>query len=189
MKILVINGSPRRNGNTSQLMDLILDSTKKANQDFEILRYDLNDLAFKGCQGCMGCKQETSKGCVQADDLTPVLQAMQDSDAWVIGTPIYMGNMSGQLKLCVDRIYGFMGPNRTNRIPPGKKAVIAVTQGMQDVNQYKATTDMLLYMLGRRGLQVEALIAGGGSSSGMSGFGQETKDRAASLGEWLVATR
>lgn len=190
MKILVINGSPRRDGNTSRLMGLVLGAAVSACPDAQIRRYELNDLTFKGCQGCMGCKQETATGCVQIDGLTPALQAMLECDAWLVGTPIYMGNMSGQLKLCVDRIYGFTGPSRTNRIPPGKRAVVAVTQGMQDVAQYKGTADILAYMLGRRGVAAETVIAGGASSSSIGpAFGQDVQDRANAIGKWLVEAR
>lgn len=187
MQILVINGSPRKDGNTSRLMDLIVKSAAEARPDVTVRRFDLNDLWFKGCQGCMGCKQESAPGCVQVDNLTPVLQAMLDSDAWLVGTPIYMGMMTGQLKMCVDRLYGFMGPNRKNRIPPGKRAIVAVTQGMEDAAQYKSIIDMLSHMLARRGLQAEAIVAGGATSTPLSAFSQEVQDRANAAGKWLVA--
>jgi multimeric flavodoxin WrbA len=191
VKVLVLNGSPRPEGNTSRLISIILDAAKdaagKSGSGVEVHNVRLNDLSFKGCQGCMKCKKETAKGCEQVDDLTPVLQMMGDSDAWIVGTPIYMGHMSGQLKLCIDRMYGFSGPNRTMRVPPGKKAVIAMTQGMQDANAYKSVSDMLAYMLSRRGFTIETVVSGGGSSAlPGSGFSKEVEGKAKAAGAWLA---
>jgi multimeric flavodoxin WrbA len=112
---------------------------------------------------------------------------MKEADAWVIGTPIYMGHVSGQLKLCLDRVYGFMGPNRANRLPPGKKAVIAITQGMQDPEAYKNVAELLFYTLSRRGVSVRSIVAGG-MSSAMAGSAltKDVEDEAKAAGAWLA---
>lgn len=192
MKVLVLNGSPRPGGNTSRLVASIVQSAKesaaKTGVPVEIERYELNDLCFRGCQGCMKCKQESACGCALADDLTPVLKAMMESDAWVMGTPIYMGHVSGQFKLCLDRMYGFTGPNRKIRLPAGKKAVVAITQGQQNVDEYKSVADLLTYMLSRRGLITQVVVSGGTTSAQPgSAFNEEVGAKAAAAGEWLVA--
>lgn len=197
MKILVLNGSPRRNGHTARLLDVVVgaatDAAKGAGgaggakPETEVRTYILNELAFKGCQGCLECKKETAKRCEQADELAPVLDYMKEADTWVIGTPIYMGHVSGQLKLFFDRVYGFTGPNRANRLPPGKKAVIAVTQGTQDPDTYKNVVELVSYMLSRRGISIRSVVAGG-SSSAVPGstFSKEVEDRARAAGAWLA---
>lgn len=192
MKILVLNGSPRAQGNTSRLVGQIVVAAKEAARNagapVEIQSYVLNDLCFRGCQGCMKCKQEAAGGCEQVDELTPVLKAMMDSDAWVMGTPIYMGHVSGQFKLCLDRMYGFTGPDRKMRLPAGKKTVVVITQGMQDANEYKGVSDLLTYMLSRRGLQTQTVVAGG-STPALPGtpFSEDVAAKAKAAGEWLVA--
>ena len=194
MKILVLNGSPRAAGNTSRLINAVVDAAKdaseKAGAAAEVHSYLLNDLSFKGCQGCMACKKETAKGCEQVDGLTPALQMMLDADAWVVGTPIYMGQVTGQLKLCLDRMYGFSGANRVIRIPPGKKAVIALTQGQPDPDAYKGVTDLLANTLSRRGFAVETVVSSG-STSALPGHGlaKEVEDKAKAAGAWLVEAK
>lgn len=190
MKLLVLNGSPRADGNTARLLELVVQSAKESLPELEVYRYNLNELDFKGCQACMVCKRENVEKCVQQDDLSPVLDLMLQSDAWAIGTPIYMGHVSGQLKLCLDRMYGFMGPNRTNRLPSGKRAVVVVTQGVSDENQYKHVAEQLTNLLARRGFSsVITVIAGGRSSSGFSEFRPETIESAAAAGRSLVDKR
>lgn len=191
MKILVLNGSPRPFGNTSRLIERIvesaMDAATKAGVPAEVRGFALNDLSFRGCQGCMRCKKETAGGCEQVDQLTPALQAMMECDVWVMGTPIYMGHVSGQFKSCLDRMYGFTGPNRKVRLPVGKRAVVAITQGQQNTDEYKGVADLLTYMLSRRGLTAQIVVSGG-SASALPGlpFTAEVEAKAKAAGEWLV---
>jgi len=129
MKILAINGSPRPNRNTASLMKLVIEAAKKENPDVEVMWCNLNDMTYNGCHSCLACKASGMESCIQKDALAFVLDLMVKFPVWIIGTPVYMGHVSGQLKLMMDRMYGFMGPNRENRLPPGKKVLVVVTQG------------------------------------------------------------
>jgi len=104
MKVIGINGSPRKNGNTETLVQAVLDAAKEKGHTTEL--FNLNELEFCGCQACMYCKSHDH--CKLDDGLTQVLDAVKDADAIVFGAPIYMWQLSGQFKLFEDRLYMFL---------------------------------------------------------------------------------
>lgn len=131
MNIVCLLGSPRRKSNSSAIAMRFVDTARELGAD--VTTYRLNDLEYRGCQACMGCKRKSEK-CVLRDDLAEVLQAFADSDVVVMASPIYYGDVSSQLKAFIDRLYSFLKPDYvTNpdpvRIAPGKKLVFALTQG------------------------------------------------------------
>lgn len=127
MKILIINGSPRRNGNISQMLCAMKNEAEKIGAEVEEIR--ANDLDIKPCIGCMACR---SKGecSLPEDDSQRTLRKIQEADALIIGAPCYWGNIPGQLKILFDRIvYGLM--RDTARFPEpllkGKRCVLLST--------------------------------------------------------------
>ena len=133
MKIVAVLGSPRPQGNSSTLARAFLQAAGE--QGAEITEYLLNQMDFKGCQGCGACKTERET-CILEDDLTPVLQAVRDADVLVLASPVYFGDLSGQLKCFFDRTFSFANPDFTSRVPPGKKAVIVLVQANPDPAQF-----------------------------------------------------
>ena len=125
MKIVAVLGSPRPQGNSSTLARAFLKAAGE--RGAEITEYLLNQMDFQGCQGCGGCKTK-SQTCILEDDLTPVLQAVRDADLLVLASPVYFGDISGQLKCFFDRTYSFFNPDFSCRMPPGKKVVMVLTQ-------------------------------------------------------------
>lgn len=184
MKIIGINGSPRSKGNTRHLVEQVLKGAKEAGAATSI--YNLNEMSFKGCQGCMACK---SKGkCVQNDDLTPVLDEIAEADGIVLGTPVYMWQMTGQLKLMLDRFLAFLNPDFTSRLKPGKKAVLAVTQGAPDEKQFMPYFESVSAVLKFGGLSAcEILIAGGNIEKDDVEKNTAAIAKAGELGRWLVS--
>ncbi|MCI1647967.1 MAG: flavodoxin family protein [Bacteroides sp.] len=128
MKVLIINGSPRKQGNISKMLDLIGKEVEACGAEVSTLR--VNDLEIHPCMGCMSCRDKL-QCCLPEDDAQRALKQIVEADALVIGAPCYWGNMPGQLKLLFDRIvYGMMGEN-SREIPvplhKGKKAVVVST--------------------------------------------------------------
>jgi len=127
MKVLIINGSPRRNGVISQMLDVMCDELVCCGHEVEWVR--TNDLNVKPCIGCMVCRSKNA--CMLGeDDSQVVLRKMQEAEAIIIGAPCYWGNIPGQLKLVFDRIvYGMM--RDTDRFPEplmkGKKCILLST--------------------------------------------------------------
>ena len=134
MKVLCLLGSPRKQSNSSTIAKRFVDTAEKLGA--EVQTYTLNDLRYRGCQACMACKKKLEK-CALKDDLAEVLEAVQNSDVVIMASPVYFGEVSGQLKGCIDRMYSFLKPDYlTNpnpvRLTPGKTLVLALAQGQSD---------------------------------------------------------
>lgn len=164
MKAIGIIGSPRTNGNTATLVKQILESYSEIGGETEI--FNLNELDFKGCQGCGYCKIHDR--CKLQDDLTHVLESMIKADAFVFGSPIYFGQFTGQMRLWLDRCYSLINPDFSPRFPMGKKAVIVGSHGMPDTDMYEKVfnefADILKQFTGME--VVDTIIAAGYSEPG-----------------------
>jgi multimeric flavodoxin WrbA len=101
-QVLGIVGSPRRGGNTEVLVDEVLAAAAEAGALVE--KVVLNELDIVPCQACNGC--QGSGGCVQQDDLPALLEQMERSRVWVLGTPVYWWGPTAQFKAFLDRWYG-----------------------------------------------------------------------------------
>ena len=105
MKVIGINGSPRKQWNTATLVTKALEGAEAQGATTELVH--LYDLDFKGCKSCFACKTRGGKGygkCVLNDDLTPVLEGIAAADALVIGSPIYFGTVTGETRSFLERL-------------------------------------------------------------------------------------
>lgn len=104
MKILAINGSPRKEWNTATLLEKSLEGAASEGADVEIVHlYEIN---FKGCTSCFACKLKNGKDygrCGYNDELTPILKKALEADAIILGSPIYFGTVTGEMKLFMER--------------------------------------------------------------------------------------
>jgi multimeric flavodoxin WrbA len=110
MKAIAINGSPRTKWNTATLLEKALEGAASEGAETEIIRlYELN---FKGCISCFACKLKDGKSygeCAMNDELTPVLKKLKDADAVILGSPIYLGNSTGEMRSFMERyIFPFL---------------------------------------------------------------------------------
>lgn len=105
--ILIINGSPRKNGNISKMLETIKEEAEK--QGADVTSVHVRNLQIKPCNGCMSCRKNLT--CVLPEDgAQATLQSINKCDLLVIGSPCYWGNLPGELKMLFDRIvYGMMG--------------------------------------------------------------------------------
>ena len=90
MKAILINGSPRKNGNTASLLKKVQEGLESSGSETKLVH--LRDLNFKGCVSCLACKVKDTKCgglCALRDDLRPVLEETIASDVLVIGSPVY----------------------------------------------------------------------------------------------------
>ena len=105
MKVIGINGSPRKKWHSSKLLDHALDGAKAAGAEVE--RIDLFDLSFRGCISCFACKRlggPSYTRCAQRDALTPVLEKILAADALVVAAPIYYGEVPGAVRNFYERL-------------------------------------------------------------------------------------
>lgn len=105
MKAMAINGSPRKGWNTATLLEKALEGAASQGAETELVH--LYDLDFKGCRSCFECKTigGPSYGrCAATDDLTPILRRIEDADALILGSPIYYGIVSGEMRSFMERL-------------------------------------------------------------------------------------
>jgi len=128
-KILAFNGSPNVKGNTALLLETMLKAA--ASKGAETKLVSLNTLKMKGCQACYAC-QGNGGHCATVDELQPLLEEIYKADAVILGSPVYMGQMSAQLKGLVDRFFSFlnMAAGHKTNLASGKKAVMLFVQNM-----------------------------------------------------------
>jgi multimeric flavodoxin WrbA len=116
MNVLAINGSPRKKWNTATLLNKALEGAASQGAKTELIHlYDLN---FKGCISCFACKTRGHKSygkCVIKDDLTPILKKVEGTNAFILGSPIYFGVVTGEMKSFMERL---LFPYLTYTDPP-----------------------------------------------------------------------
>ena len=105
MKVIGINGSPRRNWNTATLVRDALEGAAETGAETEL--YNLYDLDFKGCTSCFSCKRIglEEHRCAMRDGLTQVLDAVTGADAVIIGSPIYFNGLSAMTDAFLERLF------------------------------------------------------------------------------------
>ena len=151
MHILAFNGSPRKNGNTTKLIQTVLEGAASAGA--ETTEVNLHRINMKGCAGCLSCREKTPGVCAQKDDLSPYLEAIKTCDGLILGCPIYMYRLSGQMKLFLDRGYSLYmdrpgGGGYTPAVPEGKTFGMIISQGAGDPDQYERSVRYLAGMGG-----------------------------------------
>ncbi len=103
MKIIAINGSPRKNKNTVTLLNKALEGAKSQGSEIELI--NLYDLKYRGCISCFACKRKDGEHgkCAMNDDLTPVLEKLKTADAIIFGSPIYNMNITSGISALLER--------------------------------------------------------------------------------------
>lgn len=129
MQITAFVGSPRRKGNTDSLVRKILESAAAKGAETKVIY--LNDLQVRGCQACMQCK-ETSVRCAVDDDMQELYPLIESSDAVVLGSPIYIGNVTGLMKTFIDRWYAYAGVPDEKKLPPQKRVFLVLPYGREE---------------------------------------------------------
>lgn len=116
MNVIAVNGSPRKKNNTATLLEKALEGAASQGATTELIH--LYDLDFKGCISCFACKTRggASYGrCAVADDLTPVFRKIEEAGVLVLGSPIYFGAVTGEMKSFLERL---LYPYSTYTNPP-----------------------------------------------------------------------
>lgn len=105
MKVIAVNGGPRKNWNTATLLEKALEGAAAAGAGTELVHlYDLN---YKGCISCFSCKLQDGRSygsCAVNDDLTPLLGRIAECDGLVVGSPVYLGEVTGMLRSFLERL-------------------------------------------------------------------------------------
>jgi multimeric flavodoxin WrbA len=117
MKVLGIYGSPRKGGNTDQLLDKALEGARSAGA--EIRTVYVRDLKMCGCIECGGC-DKTGK-CVVEDDMQSVYPLLEEADVTFLASPIFFYSVTAQVKALIDRVQAMWAKQQLEQHPEEKK--------------------------------------------------------------------
>ena len=124
MKILVLNGSPRPNGNTSAMVEAFTEGAKENGHQVDVVNVCQKKIA--GCLACEYCHEKDSgheRQCVQQDDMQEVYPLLDAAEMIVLASPIYYHGFTGQLQCAINRIYALDKPKNL------KKAALIMSSG------------------------------------------------------------
>ena len=105
MKTIILNGSPRKNWNTAMMLKEAQKGAESVGVETEYI--DLFDLSYTGCRSCLACKRKDAERCkcFWKDDLSPVIDRIFAADALIIGSPIYLGDITSQVRGLIERLH------------------------------------------------------------------------------------
>ena len=126
--ILILNGSPRTNGLTAQMIGALREGIEAAGQ--EVRQFDVCRMNIRGCIACEYCHTKGNGRCVQKDDMQEIYPLLRQAETLVLASPIYYHNMSGQLKCVIDRFYAALFPDKPE---PLKRTVMLLASGDTEV--------------------------------------------------------
>ena len=122
MKTVIINGGPRKNWNTAQLLQSALKGAQDAGA--EAAYFDLYDISYSGCRSCLVCKKKGVADpckCYYKDGLSPVIEQVHQADHLIMGSPVYFGEPTAQLRAFLERaVYPALTYNTFSSLFTGK---------------------------------------------------------------------
>lgn len=128
MNILVLNGSPRPDGNTSSLVAAFVDGAKASNHTVTVIPVCQKKIA--GCRACEYCHTKGNGKCIQQDDMQEIYPILEKAEMIVLASPVYYHSFTGQLQCVINRIYAVGSPEILINL---KKAALILSSGSDDV--------------------------------------------------------
>ena len=132
MNTLILQGSPRKDGNTAALLNNFIEGLMES-KNASIARYDLVDLEIHPCTACDMCRTDDELYCKYNDGMQSIYKDFINSDLLVLATPIYWWSVSSFLKLVIDRLYG-LNPEKNPEFFKNKKLILIMSYYDQDPN-------------------------------------------------------
>ena len=117
--ILVLSGSPRKNGNTDKLVAAFREGAESTGNTIALFR--VADMKIGACRACEYCFKNNGN-CIQKDDMAQIIEVVKKADAIVWASPVYYYSVSAQLKLAIDRFYALVKEEK-----PIKRAALLLT--------------------------------------------------------------
>jgi multimeric flavodoxin WrbA len=125
MKAVFVNGSPRKNGNTFYFLSLVMNELESRGIETQLIQS--GDRNIHGCVACGKCRTSETPKCAFGDDIVnESIETIKDADALILGSPVYFGGITAQMKAFIDRV-GYV--SRPHKLLKGKVcASIAVAR-------------------------------------------------------------
>jgi multimeric flavodoxin WrbA len=136
-KIVILDGSPRKKGNTSALAASFAEGARSAGN--EVTEFFLAELNIHGCRGCGGGHSSRECPCVQKDDMAAIYPKVKEADVIVLASPLYYWTVSGQLKTAIDRMFALEEGDGQMLLGHGKAGVLlmaAAGDAFEDAHGY-----------------------------------------------------
>ncbi len=151
MNVLVLNGSPRPQGETAGMIAAFQQAAEQAGHRVTVFR--VCGMTIRGCLACEYCHGKGQGACAQRDDMQLIYDRLRETDMLVLASPIYYHNISGQLKCVIDRFYALRYPTAPERL---KKIAMFLASGDAEMDlgaRFSFEGDFLGYLgLESRGL-------------------------------------
>lgn len=164
MRIVAVSGSPKLEGVTnSVILDILEKGAHKGHFGKVVV---LNRWELHGCQACRYCRTEGDR-CAIDDDMSKLLEDIREADMVIVGSPVYMGYVSAQLKMFLDRLYSLKDKERKPRLAP-KRCILVLSQGAEDREHYKDMAAQVKKLLDSANLIVEDTIIAAAPDYGKS---------------------
>lgn len=103
VNILILNGSPRLNGNTAAMTAAFAEGAREGGHTVEII--NICKMNISGCIGCEFCHNREPGVCCQKDDMQKIYSILESTEVIILASPIYFFNISGQLQTVISRMY------------------------------------------------------------------------------------
>jgi multimeric flavodoxin WrbA len=186
--ILILSGSPKRDGNTEMLAGWFAEGARSEGARIVFVR--AASLKFKavGCTSCRACQQRKPYGCVIEDDVAAVLKQMIEADVIVMATPLYFYGPSAQLKAVVDRMFSlYKWDNKagTMETPLRGKTLVLLASAYEDVGIDELREPFAL-TAGYTGMPFESLLVANAGVSGDIKDRTGVREQAFALGKKVV---
>ena len=157
-KILVLTGSPRKNGNSSMMADAFIKGAEKNGN--EVIRFDAGFMKLSGCTACNTC-WSTDTACTVKDDFNKIEPYLESCDAIVFSIPLYWFSFPAQVKCIIDRLYAYGGSGGPRPMTIKESALMIVSE---DTNpeQFKSLYAMYDGMCSFLHWDVKSILTAGG---------------------------
>lgn len=171
--------SPRKNGNTVTLVKEVIRGAQEAGAETTI--FDLYDMNLNPCKGCLVCRK--TGNCVMQDDLQNIFKHIIDADVVVFGSPIYLWQITAQMKLLWDRLCGLFDENHKPRYA-AKSLIMVYSQGNPNAQAFQTSIQSYEAMFKMFGLNVvNTILQTGGTDPNTVANNQELLAKAYEAGK------
>lgn len=182
-KIVILLGSPRKEGNSAALAEAVAEGAAGAEVDV----FYLHGMKIAPCNACEACHGPAAKGCVIQDDMQRLYPKLEEAESIVFAGPIYWFTVSAQMKLAMDRCYALIRPN--GHAFAGKRIGLAFSYGGEDpfdsgcTNAIRAFQDAFRFI----GAEIVGIVYGSAAGAGEIRSNKKVMDEARDLGHKLAA--
>lgn len=187
VNIVGFSASPRPRGSTAWVVDTILEGAR--HQGAQVRIWSPAGLELQPCRACFGCKAG-DRHCVIQDDMPRIHASILEAQALVLGMPIFMGQMSAQAKMFLDRLHPLFAPRFSPSFQErnaGKALVLAFVQGNPDPELFRIYVDYTRQTFGTLEFDVKACVVVAGTRSVMAQEQEGLQARLRAIGASLAS--